>query len=358
MTKADFFVPENAQVACRREHLSPSGKYKLIITPYATSPGCWTYSQGLVYRVGDETLIAEVQRNYSSFFFSFVEDHPNGHQYLVTGEDYQGQTVIELDTGRRRDFLPEAAAQGCGFCWAAHKFDSATCILTVAGCFWACPYEYRVYDFSDPIGTGWPELVCENEGMDDLEYRWPDIEPDGTIKAYQPLYVAESDDDTDDDAEPPPKILAAIKTFKREGLTLKFLGEWVSDEEQEYRRKRAEAEAAYKAKMAAFKATDPLYLKCMELCADPAFSPEEYLWVGVTHQNWCPTWQGDEQRAGKQIAKAETITVKLEWGMVTGPVKIEVYKEGKKFEDKWFPHSVEGMVEAFDYAKEFLTCSR
>jgi len=92
MEKTDFFVPENADVSRRKEYLSPSGKYKLVLTPFKTQEGCWSYTQGLVYE-GDR-LITEVQRDYSSFPFAWIDPHVNGGSYLICGENYQGQTVI------------------------------------------------------------------------------------------------------------------------------------------------------------------------------------------------------------------------------------------------------------------------
>lgn len=86
LQKQAYFVPENAMVDDRKEHLSPSGKYKLVVTPYSTSAGGWAYSQGLVYRLTDDQapqLIAEVQRNYRSMPFAWIERHGNGHDYLV-----------------------------------------------------------------------------------------------------------------------------------------------------------------------------------------------------------------------------------------------------------------------------------
>lgn len=116
---------------------SPSGKYSLTISTIETKPGCWDYTCGVV-KAGDRE-ISTVKRNYSSFPFLWIEDHPNGHDYLVCGENYQGQTVIELDTGKRRDFLPEEAKKGHGFCWGSCTFDRTTMMLVVCGCIWACP---------------------------------------------------------------------------------------------------------------------------------------------------------------------------------------------------------------------------
>ena len=50
MRKASYFVPANARTEHRTEHVSPSGKYVLTVTPYAVGKGYSDYSQGLVNR--------------------------------------------------------------------------------------------------------------------------------------------------------------------------------------------------------------------------------------------------------------------------------------------------------------------
>lgn len=160
LRKAAYFVAENAQIEARKEHVSPSGAYRLAITPYATKPGSWRYSQGLVYR-GD-TLVGEVQRNYGSFPFAWVEGHEKG-DFLLCGEDYQGQTVINLKTGARRDHLPSSAAAGHGFCWADIHPSPTGKLVAVVGCHWAAPYEVRFYDFADPMLPPWPEIESSDD---------------------------------------------------------------------------------------------------------------------------------------------------------------------------------------------------
>lgn len=343
LRKASFFAPENANLDCRREHLLPSGKYKLVTTPFSTTNGGWNYTQGLVYTIGSDKPIAEVQRNYSSFPYLFIEDHPNGHDFLVCGADYQGQTVIDLDTGKRRDFLPKEAKQGAGFCWADYSFDPEYSLLTVDGCIWACPYEYRLYDFSDPL-SGWPEVEADH--MMYASGRPPSIEADGTVKAYE----LESDDDEDDDDEKE-RVVSAIQTFKREGLKLTRIDEWVSEAEKQRRLNREEATRKWDAWVAEFKAADPLYLTYSKLVKNPVLSPEDYESYGVTHENWCPDFKTQETRWCRRIVrKKDKLTVELEWGAKTGPVKLVICRDGKHVEDKFFDHSVEGMQAAFEYA--------
>lgn len=155
--KASHFVAENANVEDRKEHLSPSGAYKLVVTPYSTSPGCWSYTQGLVYRRGEDKPLAEIQRNYGQFPFAWVEGHEKG-DFLLAGEDYQGQTVINLRTGARRDHLPKSAAQGAGFCWASIHPNPKGDLVAAQGCHWGGAYEIRFYDFSEPMLPPWPKI--------------------------------------------------------------------------------------------------------------------------------------------------------------------------------------------------------
>jgi hypothetical protein len=157
-------------------HPSPSGRYDLEIVTWETPDG-WDFSEGIV-RSNDEPL-SVIRRNYGIFPFTWCEDHPAGHDYLIAGEDYQGQTVIELDTGQRRDHLPDDARSGGGFCWAQHHVAPDKTTLVVDGCFWACPYELVAYDFTRPLELPyaelhrWPGELCDVQGFDEQgSLRW------------------------------------------------------------------------------------------------------------------------------------------------------------------------------------------
>ena len=182
MKKEDIYVTRN--IVSKEIFYSPSKKYNLVVTAYKTKEGSWNYTEGSVFYehsymfnnvpINRSIFISNslVQRNYSSFPFLFIEDHPNGHDYLICGENYQGQTVVELDTGKRKDFLPKEAKKGQGFCWSRYDLDRDSMILTVDGCHWACPYEFRFFDFSNPM-NGWPEIKIN--GYVDSSNIWPTI---------------------------------------------------------------------------------------------------------------------------------------------------------------------------------------
>jgi hypothetical protein len=168
-------------VAESEHHVSPSGRYGLTTGTYVKDPASWTYSAGDVSHT-DGSRIARVERNYSAFPFLWVEQHGNGHDYLICGEDYQGQTIIELDTGRRVDHLPNDAEHGSGFCWAQHYISADRKYLAVDGCYWACPYEFVIFDFSNPMSLPYSEAyrglvhqVLDGGFRDDGSIRWTHV---------------------------------------------------------------------------------------------------------------------------------------------------------------------------------------
>lgn len=207
-----YFRPANRENYLL-EHLSPSKKYKLKVSRYTTGKGTWAYSLGEVFQNDRDSPIAQVRRNYTAFPYCFVENHPDGHDYLVCGEDYQGQTVVQLDTGKVKHYLPQAADRGFGFCWAHIQVIPPGNTLLVEGCIWAGPYELVIYDFSDPMRMPWIEIQTIEEYSEMSRVVGPKIGSDGSISLVgvievrksdgKPRYVVERDDDEtkDDDFE-------------------------------------------------------------------------------------------------------------------------------------------------------------
>jgi len=148
-------------------HNSESGNYVLTVQKYETKKGCWAYTRGIVENKSGE-IIADIKRNYSDFSFLFIT-HPNGKEYLVCGEDYQGYTIINLTDKTTKTFVPEGWLNGAGFCWIDYKFYDDEKQLIVDGCYWAFPYETVTYDFSDPDNLPLKELSRKDMDEDDEE---------------------------------------------------------------------------------------------------------------------------------------------------------------------------------------------
>lgn len=329
---------------------SPSGKYVLEIQQVATRPGCWNYSKGTV-RVGD-AVVAEVDRNYSAFPYLFVEGHPNGHDYLVCGANYQGQTVIELDTGRRRDFLPEEAGRGHGFCWTVYTWNPEWQVLVVDGCIWACPYEYRIYGFSDPM-SGWPQLRTDNE--DDLWHadgRLPELFPDGRLTTFELGWNDDSEENDSDEEKPRPVV--ATHTYRRDGDRLLLVESWVDPEEARRREEARREREAWELAWNSYKETDPLYRRAKERVAAEWPKADGSVSIGQCYAGWCPHFTGSDARVCRGLTRSPSLVISLEWGRREAPVRLGVWR-GASAENKeeaiWFPHSVEGMDAALDMAK-------
>ncbi|MHC1782473.1 MAG: hypothetical protein AB9891_06885 [Anaerolineaceae bacterium] len=153
-----FFIPENIKPGSGMSVVSPSRHFRIEINHYLTLPNRWEYSRGIVTNIGTGKVVADVKRNYDHFWYTWVQ-HPNGNEYLLCGEDYQGYSVLNLNTGNYMTYFPEEGYQGVGFCWTDVHPSPDGLVLAVDGCYWACPYELVVFDFRNPENLPYPELA-------------------------------------------------------------------------------------------------------------------------------------------------------------------------------------------------------
>lgn len=141
-----------------REVLSPSGRFIFREESFQNVETGWRYSRGVLRRDHDGAVMADIKRNHGGFWHAWVQ-HPNEHEYLLCGEDYQGYSIIECDTGRMAVHFPDEGHEGLGFCWYAVRPSPDGRTLAVEGCYWACPSEIVFVDFTDPLTLPLPELA-------------------------------------------------------------------------------------------------------------------------------------------------------------------------------------------------------
>jgi hypothetical protein len=151
--------------------VSPSGRYRLEVSEYDAGPGAWTYSRGIVTQIDSSVVIAEVKRNYGHFPYVWI-DHPDGNEYMLCGEDYQGYTVINLTQGVIQTYMPEEAQTGEGFCWVVMHPAPDGRTLAVEGCFWGAPFEIHFFDFSTPAHFPLAELGGSDADYEDNSIGW------------------------------------------------------------------------------------------------------------------------------------------------------------------------------------------
>lgn len=168
--RMQYYVEENRVPDKQKVILSPSGTYRLVVDQYRTcgpDPNAkqrsWNYSRGQIIKVMTSEVIETVYRNYPSFWYCFVE-HPNGCEYLFCGEDYQGYDLVNLSTGERRSTLQDNAFLGWGWCTANMVSSPNGKYIVADGCYWACPYDLRVLDFSNPENFPLPILTTLPDG--------------------------------------------------------------------------------------------------------------------------------------------------------------------------------------------------
>lgn len=351
--------------------LSPSGRYRLVISSYKTKEGGWNYTRGRVYRVQDDHLICDIKRNYSGFHHSFVTK--NGEEWLITGRSYMSQTIVNLETGAEYEPSGEQY-NGFAFCWAKAVLSPDGNTLLVDGCYWAAPYEYKFFDFTNPA-KGWPELELDSkDGYLPADEKAPEFCEDGTIICYQsrefclPLQKYETDltveeletlPEENGDKEGMWEHTVTIKTtVRREGDEMKVIDKWISPDEQQRIKRSQEAKVKFEKWLSTFKNSDPLYLRYQELLKSSKLSTDKYESYGKTYSGWCPDFTGTETRWCRRLLERNDktpYTVDLEWAVETGPIKLVIFKNGKSHENKFFEHSVEGMNNAFSYTENLAS---
>lgn len=108
---------------------SPSGKYK--------------FDGYDVFDKNDKRIIKLPKDEATIHHSYFVR---NNQEWLQAGSLYK-PLFINLDT---KEIFPKERKSVDHFCWAECYISDDGNTLAVDGCIWACPYEYRFYDFSDP----------------------------------------------------------------------------------------------------------------------------------------------------------------------------------------------------------------
>lgn len=160
------------------------------------------------------------------------------------------QTIVDLDRGEEYE-PPGSHYESGAFCWVRCYLSPDGNTLVVDGCHWACPYEYRFFDFSDPA-RGWPPLpVVGAEWVGDPS----DVSPPhwldaATVDCFQ----------RDANGEPQERSRLA-----RRGDEMLVVEHWVSDAERARRDRSARAEAEQDAWWESFTTSEPMYLRLLAL---------------------------------------------------------------------------------------------
>jgi hypothetical protein len=113
----------------------------------------WVTTRVKVFDTLSNEVLFEFFKDDSHIFHEWVKT--DNADYLVCAEILcGGQTVIDL-TNRKMSSYADGTD---GFIWAEFFPSPDGKTLAVIGCFWACPYEIKIYDFSHPLELPLREL--------------------------------------------------------------------------------------------------------------------------------------------------------------------------------------------------------
>lgn len=383
-TQTDFYLPAN-EMPEHREKFSPSGRFRLDIHNYKTKDGCWNYSRGRVYRVSDGNLIADIKRNYSTFHHAFVVK--DGTEYLIGGRSYMNQTIVNCDAGCEVEVSDkDRMKMGVAFCWARPMLSLDGNTLVVDGCYWASPYEFKFFDFTNP-DRGWPELPIltrseYDKHKDDLEKadhtclysddKEPEFNEDGTVTVYETteIYLPTKQREPDITMEELKEYGEAYDnednwghdvevrhTVRREGNALVIEDTWKSEWQQEQERQRAEWNAKDKTQKEAWMKESELWPELARYLQDDQDLALGDLWWHGSSQN--DRDEGDKNHwyfypAVKAKSEDADRSSHLKWGTIDGPIQAELWVRGKGSHYESFDRSIDGLHKAVETIRGHL----
>jgi len=154
--------------------ISPSGKFRLeTINYHQTKPGCnWDVTRVEIFTTKSGDKIFDFFTNDGSFFYSWLIK--NNCEYLICAEDlFGGQTVIDLTNQKMQSY----SSNEDGFIHSDFHFSPDGNILAVIGCYWACPFIIKLFDFTNPFNLPFREIKeIELLGNDEIITGWIDNE--------------------------------------------------------------------------------------------------------------------------------------------------------------------------------------
>ena len=133
--------------------LSPSKQFRLDVTSYLLKDPPLDLTNIEIF---DQTLnekIFDFFVNESHFFHGWVS--VSDTEYLLCAEDiFGGQTVIDMTHKKMNSYSPNED----GFIWTDFHVSPDGKTLATIGCYWACPYVIKVFDFSEPLNLPLREI--------------------------------------------------------------------------------------------------------------------------------------------------------------------------------------------------------
>jgi hypothetical protein len=126
--------------------ISPFNKFRLETTTFWLKEPNSNLTKVEIYEQASNEKSFEFFINESHFFHGWLTK--NNIDYLICAEDiFGGQTVIDLTNREMVSYSPNED----GFIWTDFYLSPDGNTLATIGCYWACPYVIKLFDFRDPM---------------------------------------------------------------------------------------------------------------------------------------------------------------------------------------------------------------
>ena len=126
--------------------ISPSNKFRLDTTNFWLKEPNLDLTKVEVYEQIPNEKVFDFFINESRFFHAWLTK--NNIDYLICAEDiFGGQTVVDLTNRKMVGYSPNED----GFIWTDFHLSPDGKTLATIGCYWACPYVIKLFDFTDPM---------------------------------------------------------------------------------------------------------------------------------------------------------------------------------------------------------------
>jgi hypothetical protein len=126
--------------------ISPSNKFRLETTAFLLKDPDWELTKVEIYEQDSNEKLFDFFVNDGRFFHGWLTK--NNIDYLICAEDiFGGQTVVDLTNHKLVGYSPDED----GFIWTDFHLSPDGKTLAAIGCYWACPYVIKLFDFTDPM---------------------------------------------------------------------------------------------------------------------------------------------------------------------------------------------------------------
>lgn len=152
--------------------ISPSKNFRLVATEFWLKESNWDLTKFEVYDQKSNLKIFNFFINDGQYFYGWLLN--TGIEYLICAEDiYGGQTVADLTNIKIAGYSPNEN----GFIWTDFYLSPDGKTLATIGCYWACPFVIKLFDFSDPMILPLTEIKeIALLGNDEIIVGWLDNE--------------------------------------------------------------------------------------------------------------------------------------------------------------------------------------